>query len=304
MSAWIRSLSRGDRRQVCTYTTVRPVPADHCVTAFTANHFMVHTLFEPVAVFMHLGRGQIGSLLYRDGFRSVVIGLLLTLNFLPEKAFVSRPCIVVYKIQRLISKVVSSDIVLVRLQILTEIGCPDKRARHSNVVGPVDLLLESILVVERDPLVVVPREVLDRSRLFVVYLDVRVLVEDVLHLVVCEVTAGVGADTGPGRVAKAIAWLRAVGVFQGEAAAVEAEAESDLVRRNTDAPQELGCGLNLRKVGVWLCQISTTSRNYQTLYSGAMVHCHSSRCELTLHCHDPRAREDRSSSMKVVSGMR
>jgi hypothetical protein len=72
---------------------------------------------------------------------------------------------------------------------LTQVGCPDQRPSKPNVIGPLDLVLEGVGIVVRDPLVVVPCHVLDGCRLVVHGRQASFLVgaDDVLDFVVGEV---------------------------------------------------------------------------------------------------------------------
>ena len=56
--------------------------------------------------------------------------------------------------------------------IRTQVRGPDQRARKANFIRPIDFLFKSLLIIVRDPLIFVPREILHGSVLVMVNLNI------------------------------------------------------------------------------------------------------------------------------------
>lgn len=67
--------------------------------------------------------------------------------------------------------------------LYTYVRGPSKRAREANTFRTINLLLESVLIVVRDPLVSTPREVLDGCFIAMDDLNIGIDRQDLLNLI-------------------------------------------------------------------------------------------------------------------------
>jgi hypothetical protein len=103
------------------------------------------------------------------------------------------------------------------------INGPYQHAPKTELVGEIDLLLESLFVVIGYPLILVPDNVLDTSLLVVVRLEI-VVIDDVDNLSVGQGAGIVTARTGFGAAFEFTAWAEARWLSKLERPPIETKA--------------------------------------------------------------------------------